>query len=627
MRSLAIFLLTLCSLSAMAQSWRPNGALANGSSPPQAGQVYFYATGCTGTSCSGPVSLCLSSNSTSCNGTQVANTSIFYTLDGTPANEASTYYTPGSPISIPDPSATQTITVNAVLVQTTCTSGTCNGYTGLSCSTGTPCHAEVIQDGMNTKSWLKMNVACAAIGASPSDLNCPASVFTQASTPISGGTQSGSATTPTVQHGGSKNPSTCTPNLGVRGVPTNVWYYVSQPQPTVDIYTTNSSLAVEMDLATTASVDCLGGSSGAGTGDTEDLVPVQDGVSILPLSASRGCDQCTVAAASFYTSHVYAGSPASATTLWPANLSELEMDDNWQSATAYGTSPSGYGYGTFNVRCSMDHASPVVVGGKKYGQFEYSSQNGGNSGWAAFPGVNAPTHDCDFPFGTISSQTSSSTSVPTFTPGTTNTLYNGGETAYGLEPGFLFVDQDTSNAESELLIGPSPGATPTAVIRGVGGTTPHSHSSGAFAVLAVKVQVHATRDLGAGASGCIGTVSSGNPPNAMYFDYLSLNGNYYGTAAYQSLMGANLPVPSISILSGGTWGTQTLTSGHIRSKVCSYFGSGGNTSNGFDQKQPYMKPGTGNAAKTGIADIHDNFTLSWGIVGSGPSQIVLTQTP
>jgi hypothetical protein len=114
----------------------------------------------------------------------------------------------------------------------------------------------------------------------------------------------------------------------------------------------------------------------------------------------------------------------------------------------------------------------------------------------------------------------------------------------------------------------------------------------------------------------------------MYMDYLSLNGNYYGTGAssgpnYQALMGLGLPQPSITVLD--TWGTQSV-GGVMQSKVCSWFSSGAADDKFFNQKQPYTKPGTGNAAKIGIFDMHDNVTASWGIIGS-PSQAIYTQAP
>ena len=244
-----------------------------------------------------------------------------------------------------------------------------------------------------------------------------------------------------------------------------------------------------------------------------------------------------------------------------------------------------------------------------------------------FPGVAAVTHDSPMPFGKLAAL--GATGCPngsSFTPGVTNTLYNGGEDSYGLEPGFLLIDQGTPSAESILLTG-TPGGEVTGCIRGAGGTTAQPHSSGALASLTVKVQAHATQGVGDTGTVCIGSAAA---KNAMYMDYLSLNGNYHGTGAssgpnYQALMGLGLHQPSITVLD--TWGTQSVA-GATQSKVCTWFFN--STTYGddkfFNQKQPYTKPGTGNDAKVGIFDMHDNVTASWGIIGS-PSQAIYRQAP
>jgi len=372
----------------------------------------------------------------------------------------------------------------------------------------------------------------------------------------------------------------------------------------------------------TSAVDCGPGTSG--TGDTEFLIPAIRNSNQLPdAGAGIGCDQCTSFATSFYVAHDYEG--GSGTTLDPANLSELEMDQN-QVNDAYNTATT-YGYGTFNMRSSMSNAPSVTVGSNTYGQWQYSSQS---INWDTFqhffPSVAPVTHDSPMPFGKLATALAATgcPSNSSFTPGVTNTLYHGGENSYGLEPGFLLVDQGTPTAESILLIG-SPGGAVMGCMRGAGGTTAYPHASGALASLTVKVQAHATQGVGpATASGCIG---SSLAENAMYMDYLSLNGNYYGTGAdggpnYQTLMGLGLPQPSITVLN--TWGTQSV-GGVMQSKVCSWFSAGGGDKF-FNQKQPYMKPGTGGNAKIGIFDMHDNVTASWGIIGS-PSQATYTQAP
>jgi len=548
-------------------------------------------------SVSGPQTICLYSGA-SC-GNDIPGTAIFYTLDGSPANEASQLYT--GPISLPDPSSSRSVVINAVLVQMVNT--TVSG-----CSSAHPCYGVIVQDGMAVKANLNTNVACPASGTD----SCPATNFEQ-----------DGAVMPPVQHGNCYVDAT--DDLGVRGVPSAAWYYVSQSQPTVDPYV-NSSLSVAMGLGVTSAVDC--GPGTAGSGDTEFLIPAIRNGNQLPAvipdagAPGTGCDTCTSFATSFYIAHDFPGAGASV-MFNPADLSEMELDQNQLNA-AYVTA-TGYGYGTFNMRSSMSHAPPVTVGANKYGQWEYSNQSGD---WETFPhffpSVAAVTHDSPMPFGTLAALAATGCNI-SFTPGVTNTLYNGGENSYGLEPGFLLVDQGTPNAESILLTGP-PGGTVTDCIRGAGGTTPHAHAQGAPASLTVKVQAHATQGVG-GSSVCIGPSGA---KNAMYMDYLSLNGNYYGTAAssgpnYQTLMGLGSTQPSIVVLD--TWGTQSV-SGVAQSKVCTWFFNANTYGDDrfFNQKQPYTKPGTGNGAQIGIFDMHDNVTASWGIIGS-PAQAIYVQAP
>jgi Chitobiase/beta-hexosaminidase C-terminal domain len=537
----------------------------------------------------GAQTICLYSGATC--GDNIDGTAIFYTLDGSPANEASQLYT--GPINIPAPPLGRTVVINAVLVQMV--NKTLSG-----CSSTKPCYGVIVQDGMNVKAHLNTNVSCPASGAD----SCPDTNFDQ----------SDAAVMPPVQHG------TCTGSgdLGVRGVPSKAWYYVSQSQPTADPYV-NSNLSVEMGLAVTSAVDC--GPVTPGSGDTEYLIPAIRDSNLLDGGSGAGCDQCTSFATSFYIAH------NNQSGINPADLSEMELDQNQLNATY---NAGGYGYGTFNVRSSMSDAPAVVVGSNNYGQWQYSSQT---VNWDTFPhffpSVAPVTHDSPMPFGTLTTGlgTSGCPTNSSFTPGITNSKYHGGENSYGLEPGFLLVDQGTAQAESILLTG-TPGGAVTGCVRGAGATSAQSHSPGALASLTVKVQAHATQGPGtANTTVCIGKSAAGN---AMYMDYLSLNGNYYGTDAasgpnYKTLMGLGLPQPSITVLD--TWGTQSVNS-VLQSKVCSWFSA--STTYGddrfFNQKQPYTKPGTGNNATIGIFDMHDNVTASWGIIGS-PSQAIYTQSP
>jgi hypothetical protein len=586
--------------------------------PPPSGNITFSPTAGT---VSGAQTICiLAPSMTSCGVGWPAGVDVFYTLDGSPANEASQWYscktnTSGC-ISIPDPSISQTVTINAVAVQTINT-------TLAGCSPTHPCYGVIVQDGMNTKSWLKMNVSCSATDAPA----CPAANFNQSSPPL-GGTQSGSATTPTVQHGDCE--STPSDDIGVRGVVDFDWYYVSQAQPSVDPYVA-SGLAVENDFGTASGKDCGPGTSG--TGDTEVLVPVTGAENLLTGNSTISCDLCTNFADSYYVGDVYEGTPASGTTLNPAYVSEYEQDFNNSNSTYDGA--TGFGYGTSNARMSVSHAAPYTSGGITSGRWEYSSQNGANNGWDDFadryPSIAVIGHDAPFPFGKLNTAlTASVSNCPTaagFTPGTTIYKGSGGSTLIaspGLEPGWLLLEQGTSKAESILMTG-LPGGSITGCVR----LSPQAHAVNALASEMVKVQVHATSySANAGGGTCnVGTANA----NAMYMDYIDINGIYYGTGAvtganaldFQTLMGRRLPTPSVAIKN--TWGTQSV-SGQLQSIVCSYYGSGDLGNRVWNQKQPYTKPGTGNAALIGIFDMHDNVTASWGII-SGPAQAVYTQNP
>jgi hypothetical protein len=591
--------------------------------PPPSGNITFFPAAGT---ISGTKSICiLAPSMTSCGVGWPAGVDVFYTLDGSAANEASQWYscktnTSGC-ITLPDPTSSRQVIINAVAVQTANT-------TLPGCSPTHPCIGVVVVDGHLIPSQGNTNVACSSSSSSP---GCPAANFAQSSPPF--GTRTSASNPPPVQHGSCTSPTGGT-NLGTRGVVGMDWYYTAQPQPLVDPYV-NSNTMVEMDFGTTSAVDCGLSLTEPQVGDTEILVPAIHTTNQLTGSSGTGataCDKCTNFAVSYYIANVYEGTPPSGTTLNPAYTSEIEADANQSNATF--NTATGYGYGSFNLRASMFNAAPVTVGGVVHGQWEYSNQSGS---WKAFPlffpSVASVAHDAPLPFGTIAALTSSSTDCGiTFTPGTT--IYKGSgntgpslEVSYPLEPGFLLVDQGTTSAESILLLG-SPGGSITGCMRGAGGTTPHSHAANALATEMVKVMSHATQAMGTGSSGCSGSSAA---VQALFMDYVSINGNYYGTGLatgtntldFQTLMGKSLGTPTINVLN--TWGTQTA-SGAVQSKVCSWFYSGLLGDRFWDQKQPYTKPGEGNPALIGIFDQHDNVTASWGIIGS-PQQAVYTQLP
>src|ERR1039458_6908960 len=145
MKTLLTLFLLSCSI-AYSQGFPSGGALAS-STPVVTGNVKFSPVSGTVT---GAKTICLYSG-TAC-GNNVPGTDIFYTLDGTAATEASTWYPcPASStgcVSMPDPSSTRTVTINAVLVQT-------ENTTTSPCSVGRPCYGVIVQDGQAVKSRLK----------------------------------------------------------------------------------------------------------------------------------------------------------------------------------------------------------------------------------------------------------------------------------------------------------------------------------------------------------------------------------------------------------------------------------------------------------------------------------------
>ena len=214
-----------------------DAAVGTDASEPNGNVKFSPAAG----SVSGAQTICLYSGK-AC-GDDLPGTAIFYTLDGSPANEASQLYT--GAIALPARSSARNVVINAVLVQMVSTSAA-------GCSTAKPCYGVIVQDGMNVKANLNTNVACPASGTNA----CPAVNFEQ----------SWRADMPPVQYGDCASDN----DRGVRGAPTAAWYNVSQSQPTVDPYV-NSNLSVEMGLSVTSAVDC--GPGTAGTGDTEVLIP------------------------------------------------------------------------------------------------------------------------------------------------------------------------------------------------------------------------------------------------------------------------------------------------------------------------------------------------------------------
>jgi hypothetical protein len=515
--------------------------------PPPSGNITFFPASGTIT---GAVSACiLAPGMTSCGVGWPAGVDVFYTLDGSAANEASQWYscktnTSGC-ITLPDPTSSRQVIINAVAVQTANT-------TLPGCSPTHPCIGVVVVDGHLTPSQGNTNVACSATDPPA----CPATNFAQSSPPF--GTRTSASNPPPVQHGDCE--TTPSDDLGTRGVVDFDWYYTAQPQPYVDPYV-NTNTMVEMDFGTASGKDC--GPSTTGTGDTEILVPAIRPTNQLTGSSTTSCDKCTNFAASYYVGGVYEGSPASGTTLNPSYISELEADQN-QSNSTFNTA-TGFGYGTFNERMSIENAAPFTSGGVTSGRWEYSSQNGTNNGWddfhARYSGVAVISHDAPFPFGVLNAAlgTTGCPSNSIFTAGTTIYKGSGGSTFIKspvLEPGWLTADQGTANAESLLMLG-SPGGAITGCWR----PSPKSHASGAQVSEMVKVMVHATQYV-ANASGGTCNVGTANA-NAMYMDYLSINGRVlwdrrgdgheHSLTFRPSWAEVSLATPSLNVLN--TWAT------------------------------------------------------------------------
>jgi hypothetical protein len=574
MKTLCTFALIFASALACSQSWRANGVLAS-APPPPTGTLRFHLPAGT---VHGAQTICIYVSTC---GDIPANDEVFYTLDGSAATPASTWYpckssTAGCVI-IPATTTTRTVTVNAVLVQMVST-------TAPGCSSGSPCIGVIVQDSTLVQNRLKLNLSCSAA-------QCPASHFTRAPS-SSGSPDWGSGT-------GRSN--------GVAGVVSAASFEYGMSQPSVDLYgNTNTANDYQMSTA---------GSSSAGGPDTEYLVNYDSASQAL---SSTGCPHCTNFDVSRYIAHAYTGTTG--TSQNAANLADLESDDNLYdssqgTSTQCGASPSVACYGAFNFRCAPADLT-VTVSGTKYGGYQHSSQT---SDWQSFnPAVTViPSHDCTYPFGTVGTMDATTCNL-TFTPGNVN--YNS-QKSWGIEAGgYLLIDQGNASAETVFLINPSgntvTGANGTNCIRGVG-TAAHAHSAGALASMTVLFQAGAIKDTTTGGTCTTGT----REPVAMYYNYLSMNGNVYGTAAAQALM------PGTTVLD--TWGTQTVN-GTPHSKLCDYYGLSEifdyGTGRFFDQVQPYIKLGSGIVAQVGIFTMHDNFTAHFGIIGS-PSQSVYTQSP
>jgi hypothetical protein len=316
---------------------------------------------------------------------------------------------------------------------------------------------------------------------------------------------------------------------------------------------------------------------------TENLSGAGGGLQVLwpynePASTTGGCDSCTSMIQDFYIWPQYTS------TINPANVENWELDMNsWNlGIKAVPPSSSAYGYLGASFQCS------IIDGGWQYnGQHKPCWTNLYSDG---FTGTQKIKHDCQFPFGTLSSAITSSTQQSfTVTPNVTGSV-----TAATVEPGMIvLIDNE------EILCTASSGNTCTASKRGWGGTGATTHAAGAYYAGSVHVQYHVTFKPG-DTSVCKSDVTTGDPVECIFIDYLILNNVKYD---FHTIYGEK----TVS----GVAGYSALT---IPAWVYTY-----SSDRVFDQKQIDVKSGIGSTsspAEVGEFVDRDNVTASWGILAS-----------
>lgn len=354
---------------------------------------------------------------------------------------------------------------------------------------------------------------------------------------------------PHIQYGSGKN--VC--NQGVCGIPTEIGMVPNQPLPSV----TGSSTVTNFNMTTE-------NLSGAGSG-LQVLWPYN-----VSSGTSGGCDSCTSMIEDFYIWPQYTSS------INPANVENWELDMNSWNLTI----PT-YGYLGASFQCS------IIDGGWQYdGQHAPGWTNFSSTGFSSMTKIN---HDCQFPFGTLSTPITSATQQSfTVTPNVTGSV-----TAATVEPGMIvLIDNE------EILCTASSGNTCTASQRGWAGTGATTHSAGAYYMGSVHVQYHVTFDPGQNA--CLLNGKSGAAVECVFIDYMILNNVKYdfhalygeqtvgGVAGYSALT-----VPAYNY----TWPPDRV----------------------FDQKQIDVKGGIGSPsspAEVGEYVDRDNVTASFGILAS-----------
>jgi hypothetical protein len=350
---------------------------------------------------------------------------------------------------------------------------------------------------------------------------------------------------PPVQYGSGGN--AC--NTGVCGIPTELGMVpnLSLPSATGSSTTTNFNMTTQ-------------NLSGAG-GGLQVLWPYDS-------DSPGGCDSCTSMIEDFYIWPQYTAS------INPGNVENWELDMNsWKLGDPYG-------YLGASFQCS------IIDNG-----WQYDGQSA--PGWKNLKNAQGTTlnHDCQFPFGTLSTAITSNTQQSfSVTPNVTGT-----HTAATVEPGMIvLIDNE------EILCTASSGNTCTASKRGWAGTTAATHSSGARYSGSVHVQYHVTFKPN-DTSLCH---LNNNPSNAavecIFIDYLIINNvkndfhSIYGTQTVGGVAGySKLYVPAY---------TYTYSKDRV-----------------FDQKQIDVASGIGSPsapAEVGEFLDRDNVTASFGVIAS-----------
>lgn len=342
---------------------------------------------------------------------------------------------------------------------------------------------------------------------------------------------------------------------GVCGIPTQIGMLVNQALPS----------AIGGGTATNFSMT------------TENLTGAGGGLQVLwpynvPDGTTGGCDSCTSMVEDFYIWPQFTGTEAS--DINPGNVENWEVDMNSWNVTI----PT-YGNLAAALQCS------IYGGGWQYnGQYSPGWTNFSSTGFSSMTKIN---HDCQLPFGTLSTAITS----PTQQSFTVTPNVKGSVTAATVEPGMIIlVDNE------EILCTAASQNTCTASQRGWAGTTPATHSAGALYTGSVHVQYHVTFKPG-DTSVCKLNVTSGPAVECVFIDYLIINNvkyNFHTIYGEQTVSG----VPGYSAL---TVPAYTYSYGIDRI---------------FDQKQIDVASGIGSTsspAQVGEFIDLDNVTASFGV--------------